>query len=120
MAVVELRDGSTVVLERRIESPAIVPAIATELAQRFDVTQLLVGDSTTSQSMADTLRQALPGVNLELVDEKGSTLAARALYWEANPPRGWRRALPLSLLEPPEPVDDFAAVVLARRFFGVE
>jgi hypothetical protein len=49
------------------------------------------------------------------VNERDSTLEARDLYWKEVPPRGWRRLVPLSLQVPPEPIDDFAAVVLARR-----
>lgn len=57
-------------------------------------------------------------ISFELVDERGSTLAARQLYWEQHPPRGWRRWLPLSLQTPPEPHDGLAAVVIARRFLA--
>jgi len=78
--------------------------------------QILIGNSTTSRAMREKLSLALPNVSLIEVEEKNSTLEARALYWRENPPRGWRRVLPLSLQEPPTPVDDFAAVVLARRF----
>jgi hypothetical protein len=60
----------------------------------------------------------LPEVDITTVDETGSTLEARVLYWQEHRPRGWRRLVPLSLQVPPEPVDDFAAVVLARRFLS--
>ena len=33
-----------------------------------------------------------------------------------NPPRGWRRLLPVSMQMPPEPYDDYVAVILAQRF----
>jgi len=120
LAVVDFFCGGATVRKRCIVGPLEVPATATHLSQLYEITQLLLGDSTTSQRLAENLRQALPQMELHMVNEKGSTLAARTLYWAAHPPRGWRRMLPLSLQEPPEPVDDFAAVVLARRFFGVE
>lgn len=66
--------------------------------------------------MRARLSTLAPALKVVAVEERNSTLEARALYWQEKPPRGWRRVLPLSLQEPPEPVDDFAAVVLARRF----
>jgi hypothetical protein len=52
------------------------------------------------------------------VDEKNSTLEARPLYWQEYPRRGLLRLLPISLLAPPVAIDDFAAVVLGRRFLA--
>ena len=77
-----------------------------------------LGDATAAGEIALLLRELLPGVPVTLVDERNSTLEARGEYWSANPPQGWRRLVPLSLQNPPRPVDDFAAVVLARRFFN--
>lgn len=120
VAVVALNVGELNVVERCIIGPQEVADTAAQLISQHSITQVILGNSTTSQRMADTLRSALPEILLSLVDETGSTLEARALYWEAHPPRGWRRMVPRSLQEPPEPVDDFAAVVLAHRFFARE
>ena len=48
--------------------------------------------------------------------EYRTTDMAKRAYWQARPPCGWRRLLPVSMLVPPEPVDDFVAIILARRF----
>jgi len=80
--------------------------------------RLIVGAGTGHKAVADLLRRA--GLNFELVEERNTTLIARRLYWQANPPRGWRRLVPKGLLLPPEPVDDWAAVALARRYLGLE
>jgi RNase H-fold protein (predicted Holliday junction resolvase) len=118
IAVGELKDGQVMVIARCIIRPQEVAATATRLMAQYKIEIIVLGDSTTSQLMAETLRMALPDTSLVSVSETGSTLEARALYWEAHPPRGWRKVVPLTLQEPPEPVDDFAAVVLARRYFG--
>lgn len=85
--------------------------------EQYGVTQVLVGDRTGS---AEVLRR-LQGVGLEapatLVPEHGTTLKARRRYFQDHPPQGWRRFLPLSLQVPPEPYDDYAAIVLAEEFF---
>jgi len=49
-----------------------------------------------------------------------TTIRARARYFAANPPRGWRRIVPRGMLLPPRPIDDFAAVLIAERFLAGE
>ena len=51
-----------------------------------------------------------------VVGEAYSTEEARSLYWQENPPKGWRKLVPLGLLVPPEPLDAYAAVVQVRRW----
>jgi hypothetical protein len=53
-----------------------------------------------------------------LIEEAGTTLAARARYFKEHPRRGWRRLLPLGLQTPPEPYDDYVAVLLAEAALG--
>jgi hypothetical protein len=58
-------------------------------------------------------------VPLRAVDEHGTTLRARARYFTDHPPRGWRRLIPRSLQTPPEPYDDYVAVLLAEAALTV-
>ena len=53
---------------------------------------------------------------VHLIDERETTLRARALYFADHPPRGWRRLIPLGMQLPPCPIDDYAAVLIGRRF----
>jgi RNase H-fold protein (predicted Holliday junction resolvase) len=113
------RDG--VLHNRDVVSVGEMEAVATEWANAYRIGAIVLGDSTTSQNWRDKLTEWLPKIPIFCVNERGSTLEARTLYWQFHPPCGWRRFLPLSLQTPPRPVDDFAAVVLARRFFeGME
>jgi RNase H-fold protein (predicted Holliday junction resolvase) len=80
----------------------------------------LLGDATSSGEMKARLERDFPQVSVAVVDERNSTLEARALYWRAHPPRGIMRLVPLSLQVPPCPVDDFAAEVLVRRFANAQ
>ena len=66
--------------------------------------------------LQQTLAGILPDLELIACDEAYSTEEARTLYWELNPPQGWRRLMPLGMLTPPVPLDAYAAVVLARRY----
>ncbi|HEX9996785.1 MAG TPA: hypothetical protein VGB45_06555 [Abditibacterium sp.] len=103
---------------------AIVPAnemrsaLQTVFLER-PITLVALGHSTGSDTAAEIVRAILQEQNhpatLQIVDERDSTLQARALYFEAHPPRGWRAWVPISLQTPPEAIDDFAAAILARR-----
>jgi RNase H-fold protein (predicted Holliday junction resolvase) len=64
------------------------------------------------------LAQELSNLNLVFVSEKDTTWLARRRYWTENPPTGWRRLVPTSLLFPPVPVDDWAAVIIGERYLA--
>lgn len=76
---------------------------------------LVVGSGTTSKGLIAEIRERFPSLAVLTVDEKDTTLQARERYWEHHPRRGWRKLLPATLQVPPEPVDDFAALILAER-----
>ncbi len=116
VAVVD-ETGEVNVLERRIVPRAQIGEVLPAIVQQHNVQRIVLGHATTSVTLKAELLRRAPDVDIETVDETGSTLEARELYWQEHRPRGWRRLVPLSLQVPPEPVDDFAAVVLARRFF---
>ena len=88
-----------------------VSELAAEYAPR-----IIMGDGTTSAATKARIEAQVGAVTL--VDEYRTTEAGRRLYWAENPPRGWRRLVPRGLLTPTVPVDDFAAVALARRFLA--
>jgi RNase H-fold protein (predicted Holliday junction resolvase) len=76
---------------------------------------IILGGGTTSNKALARLRESLPGMSVLVVDEANTTLYARERYWEYNTRKGWRRLIPATLQIPPEPVDDFAAMILAER-----
>jgi RNase H-fold protein (predicted Holliday junction resolvase) len=80
---------------------------------------VIVGSGTRSKSVVHRLREILPSVGILVVDESDTTLQARERYWEFHPRRGWRRLVPATLQTPPEPVDDFVALILAERVLSV-
>ena len=97
--------------------------VADEIAARvhkFAPEAIVLGNGTTSRSAEETLRTALPDVPIEIVDEYRTTDDAKIAYWKANPPKGWRRFIPTTMQVPPDPVDDYVAVILAQRFLTTE
>ena len=87
-----------------------------ELKEKYSFETLVMGNGTTSKKAEATVRSALTDINLAVVDEYRTTDAAREEYWKMNPPTGWRKLVPRGMLVPPVPVDDLAALILARRY----
>lgn len=79
---------------------------------------IIVGSATKSREIVDLIRDLMPSMGILIVDEKDTSVQARERYWEHNPRRGWRRLLPATLQVPPDPVDDFVALILAERVLG--
>ena len=80
------------------------------------VSAVALGTGTNGDRVAGILRAL--GLPIHWVDETNTTYGARAIYFADNPPRGWRRLVPLGLQFPPRPIDDYAALLIARRYLG--
>ena len=91
-----------------------------ELSTEWELQTIVLGNGTTSKAASQRIRSILPNIRLEIVNERNTTEEARRLYWEKNPPKGWRKLIPTSMQVPPVPVDDLAAEVMARRFLNSE
>lgn len=100
---------------RGIYPPEEVPAQVSARQTQDRFTLIVVGAGTRSKSLVEMLREAMPSIGILVVDERDTTVQARERYWEHNPRRGWRKLLPATLQTPPDPVDDFAALILAER-----
>jgi len=92
------------VIERMVEARAV---------RGFEL--VIVGSGTNSDDVVRNIREDWVGAAILIIDEKNTTLEARERYWAVTKRRGWRRLLPATLQVPPEPVDDFAAFILAER-----
>ena len=90
--------------------------VVDELVARFAVEAIALGSGTYAPPVEALL--APTGVRITVVDERETTLRARARYFADNPPRGWRRWIPRGMLLPPRPIDDYAALLIAERFFA--
>lgn len=115
-------DAEGKVLFREISPTITIQNRLAELIDQWDITNVVYGESTGAKNIRQLL-EALPDKStftIHSVDEKNSTLEARPLYWEEYPRRGLLRLLPISLLSPPVEIDDFAAVILGRRFLKLQ
>ena len=84
------------------------------LMERWAFTAIAIGTGTNARTLGSALGAL--GIPVIYVDERETTLKARSLYFADHPPRGWRRLIPLGMQVPPRPIDDYAAVLIARRF----
>jgi RNase H-fold protein (predicted Holliday junction resolvase) len=73
-----------------------------------------IGRGTNAAAVAAVVREL--GLPFELVDERETTLRARARFFLDHPPRGWKRLIPAGMLLPDRPIDDYAALLIAERF----
>jgi len=99
-----------------ILSPAACLDTLRQWQAEGSVNAVVLGDGTSSPGWQQQLKQL--GLSVILTNEWGTTLAARARYWQQWPPRGWQRLLPEGLRQPPRDLDDVAAQILLERWLG--
>lgn len=113
-------DGSLV--EKQIVPTPQLSNYMTEAYERHVLTQIVMGNGTNHKHLQPVaegwLKAHAPHVPFALIDEKFTTVEGRKLYFQYTPRKGWRRFVPLSLQYPPEPVDDFVAWIIGRRFLA--
>ena len=106
--------GRTHLDEALILDPAGCRAALIRWHQQQPLAGVVLGNGTGSrQWQRDLAGLALPVL---LVDEWGTTLAARQRYWQLWPSQGWRRLVPMGLRLPPRDLDDLAAQILLERW----
>ncbi len=108
--------ASAGVLAHRVVPTDRLAAVVGEWTAAYGVKIILVGNRTGSAEARARLGDL--GVAVEQVEEQGTTLAARRRYFRDHPPRGLRGFLPISLQVPPEPYDDYAAILLAEAYLA--
>lgn len=106
------------VLFRAVIPTAEIGLTCWYLLAQHPAAALVVGDSTASKPVREALLQMNPDVVVNVIAEGYSSLEARRLYEQDYPPPLLQRLLPAGMRVPPRPVDDYAAVALARRFLS--
>lgn len=108
--------GPEGVLVHRVVGIGDLERVSRQWMEFYRVEAIIVGNQTGSKQTFDILGRL--GLAIEGVPERNSTLLARKRYFRDHPPGGWRRLLPISLQVPPEPYDDYAAVILAEAYLA--
>lgn len=112
-----LNNNKQILYNEVITSEDVI-TIITQLINKYKPFKLVMGNQTTSKQWQKQLKDNLNlSIDIVLVDEKNSTVEARAKYWEMYPPQGLTRLIPKGLRITPRPVDDIVAIILIERYF---
>jgi RNase H-fold protein (predicted Holliday junction resolvase) len=109
-------DAASPAIARGIEPIETLLERLTPLLADHPIAAVALGSGTNVARLAAML--AALQVPVHVIDERDTTYRARALYFADHPPRGWRRLLPVGLQLPPRPIDDYAAMLIARRYIA--
>lgn len=104
------------VLEHKIINSDELVQIIKSLLEKYIIKTIVMGNGTSSKKKYDLLKQEFIDRDIVLINEYRTTDEARKLYFQENPPKGWRKLIPLGMQVPPVPVDDYAAIVIGRKY----
>jgi len=105
------------VLQREVISTNKIPETIENSLNIYKIDKIILGNGTNYKSIKESLKNCFSQLKIILIEEKFSTLGARKKYFEAHPPRGIFKFIPLSLRVPPGYYDDFVAIILAEKYF---
>ncbi len=103
------------VLEAGIASSKKISYLVSKWNEDHEIIKILIGDGTNSKYVANQLKLK-NFLNVQYVNEKGSTLRARFRYWEIWPPNYLIRWLPKEILFPPDNLDAIVALLILEDF----
>ena len=103
------------VIDGRVVSKSSVLELIHLWKRSYLVTKIFIGNGTSSGYWESLIRKL---GDIEIIDEKGSTLLARKRYWELWPPSFWIRLIPEGLLVPPVSLDAVAALVFLEKYLN--
>ncbi len=112
-------DSSGTVLKRKVVTTNSVVDNLLELTEKYSADKILIGSGTNSKTIKKRIIDSIPNIPIDIVDETHSTEIARKLYFKEYPPKGIFKIIPIGLQIPPVPYDDFAAVVLAKKYLNL-
>lgn len=107
-------DGK-VIKHEIINSDDLIEVIQKVIAE-YAITLIVIGNGTSSKAKCKILKKSFPQMIVVVVNEYRTTDEARKLYFKMNPPKGLKRLIPLGMQVPPVPVDDYAAIVIGKKY----
>ena len=106
-----------IVLEASVVKSENVIFILNLWKEKYKFNLIILGNGTTGKYWLDLLKDIAP---IQFIEEYGTTLRARARFWELWPPKGIFRFFPRSLLFPPNYLDSVVALILLEDYLKVE
>ena len=115
LLLADIKSGK--VIEAGIASLNKFPELVSFWNEDYQIIKILIGDGTNCKYVMNQLKRN-NFLNLNFVNERGSTLRARFRYWEIWPPNYLLRWLPKEILFPPENLDAIVALILLEDFLN--
>ena len=112
---IAILNNSDVLEHKIINSEELVQTIKS-LLEKYIIKTIVMGNGTSSKKKYDLLKREFMDRDIVLINEYRTTDEARKLYFQENPPKGWKKLIPLGMQVPPVPVDDYAAIVIGRKY----
>ena len=112
-------DSNLSVLQREVIFTDKIAETIEDSLNIYNINKIILGNGTNYKKIEERLKKHFSILKIILIEEKFSTLEARKKYFEAHPPRGIHKLIPLSLRVPPCHYDDFVAVLLAEKYFKI-
>lgn len=109
------------VLHKSIIETQDLSSTIEELTTTYQTKTVIMGNGTSSKEAQRLLEKIIingQSLSVVLVDEYRTTDEGRCRYWRENPPQGLRRFIPVTMQTPPQPVDDYVAIILAERYLN--
>jgi len=114
-----LVDSNLSVLQREVISTEKIKKTIEDSLNIYKINKIILGNGTHYKNIEKRLKNQFSQLKIILIEEEFSTLEARKKYFEAHPPRGILKIIPLSLRVPPCHYDDFVAILLAEKYFKI-
>lgn len=108
-------------VEKTIVPTAEAGRAVETLLLRHDGEVVVCGNGTNHKAVYAVIAELGKrfAIDTALVDEAYTTEEARRRFWQCEPPRGWRKLVPVSFLYPPRPIDDYTAWIIGERFLAI-
>ena len=105
------------VIEAGVASLSKFSGLVSLWIEDYKVSKIIIGDGTNCNYVANQLKRN-NFLNINYVNERGSTLRARFRFWEIWPPNYFIRWLPKEMLFPPDNLDAIVALILLEDFLN--
>ncbi len=105
------------VIFRIIVNSSELPFELNRVVDLYSPQEIVVGNGTSGKAVLNSVRAQFPSIPCGDIDESHTTELARTRYLKEVPARGLKRLLPIALRTPTCPIDDYAATILAERFW---
>ncbi|MEK7376238.1 MAG: pre-16S rRNA-processing nuclease YqgF [Candidatus Margulisiibacteriota bacterium] len=112
-----LEDGS--IVEKKVAPTLSVIDDINDIVFRHGIKLIVIGNGGPGKSIEKKILTLSLKSDTIFINEKGSTLEARKLYWKYNKKKWFLALIPSSMILPPEAYDDYAAVVIGKRYLKV-